>query len=83
MEKKMGLLETFLLAFWFILPAYAANASPVVFGGGKPIDGGRKFFDGRPIFGTWENYSWISCWSDHRNSCGDDTLSVTSARSKR
>jgi CDP-2,3-bis-(O-geranylgeranyl)-sn-glycerol synthase len=51
MEKKMGLLETFLLAFWFILPAYAANASPVVFGGGKPIDGGRKFFDGRPIFG--------------------------------
>ena len=28
-----------------------ANATPVVFGGGMPIDGGRKFIDGRPIFG--------------------------------
>ena len=43
-------------AIWFILPAYVANATPVVFGGGKTIDGGRKFTDGRPIFGagkTW------------------------------
>ncbi|MEM2250762.1 MAG: CDP-2,3-bis-(O-geranylgeranyl)-sn-glycerol synthase [Candidatus Hadarchaeales archaeon] len=38
-------------ALWFILPAYFANASPVIFGGGRPIDGGRKFRDGRPIFG--------------------------------
>ena len=28
-----------------------ANATPVIFGGGRPIDGGRKFIDGRPIFG--------------------------------
>lgn len=38
-------------AIWFILPAYVANGAPVVFGGGRPIDGGRKFTDGRPIFG--------------------------------
>ncbi len=39
-------------AIWFILPAYVANGAPVVFGGGRPIDGNRKFFDGRPIFGA-------------------------------
>ncbi len=40
----------------FILPAYAANAAPVLLGGYFPIDGGRKAWDGRPIFGsskTW------------------------------
>jgi CDP-2,3-bis-(O-geranylgeranyl)-sn-glycerol synthase len=39
-------------ALWFILPAYVANAAPVVLGGGGPIDGGRKFIDGLPIFGA-------------------------------
>jgi len=28
-----------------------ANAAPVVLGGGRPIDGGRKFRDGRPLLG--------------------------------
>jgi len=40
----------------FIVPAYISNASMVLTGGGKPIDGGRNFFDGRRIFGdhkTW------------------------------
>ena len=40
----------------FILPAYAANAAPVLLGGHFPIDGGRRAWDGRPIFGqskTW------------------------------
>ena len=49
-------LQLFGEAIWFILPAYVANATPVVLGGGRPIDGGRKFIDGRPIFGagkTW------------------------------
>jgi len=44
-------LEILGAAIWFILPAYVANAAPVVLGGGAPIDGGRKFRDGRPIFG--------------------------------
>jgi CDP-2,3-bis-(O-geranylgeranyl)-sn-glycerol synthase len=38
-------------AIIFILPAYCANATPVIAGGGLPIDFGRKFVDGRPIFG--------------------------------
>jgi len=38
-------------AIIFILPAYCANATPVIAGGGVPIDLGRKFVDGRPIFG--------------------------------
>jgi len=39
-------------ALFFIFPAYVANAMPVVLGGGTPIDLGRKWFDGKPIFGS-------------------------------
>jgi len=39
-------------AFWFILPAYVANAFPVIFGGGLAIDMGKKFSDGKPVFGS-------------------------------
>ncbi|MEN4006500.1 MAG: CDP-2,3-bis-(O-geranylgeranyl)-sn-glycerol synthase [Methanobacteriaceae archaeon] len=41
---------------YFMLPAYLANAAALAFGGGKPLDSGRKFIDGRRIFGdgvTW------------------------------
>ena len=38
-------------AIIFILPAYFANATPVIAGGGLPIDLGKKFVDGKPIFG--------------------------------
>jgi CDP-2,3-bis-(O-geranylgeranyl)-sn-glycerol synthase len=38
--------------FFFIFPAYVANAVPVILGGGRPIDGGRKMGDGKPIFGS-------------------------------
>lgn len=34
------------------LPAYLANAAPVLCGGGKPIDGGRTWRDGRPLLGS-------------------------------
>lgn len=40
----------------FIVPAYIANAGMLLVGGGKPIDGGKMFFDGKPILGpgkTW------------------------------
>ncbi len=40
----------------FILPAYSANAVPVVFGGGKPIDFGEKLRDGQPIFGSHKTF---------------------------
>jgi CDP-2,3-bis-(O-geranylgeranyl)-sn-glycerol synthase len=38
-------------ALKFIFPAYCANATPVLMGGGLPIDFGKKFPDGKPIFG--------------------------------
>ena len=39
-------------ALWWILPAYAANSMPVLFGGGKPLDFGKKFSDGRRVLGS-------------------------------
>jgi CDP-2,3-bis-(O-geranylgeranyl)-sn-glycerol synthase len=33
------------------VPAYASNAAPMILGGGKPLDLGRKFVDGKRIFG--------------------------------
>ena len=41
---------------YFMLPAYLANAGALAFGGGKPLDSGKYFRDGRRIFGdgvTW------------------------------
>ena len=38
-------------ALKFIFPAYCANAVPVIVGGGPPLDLGKNFFDGKPIFG--------------------------------
>lgn len=45
-----------LFSLLFIFPAYISNAGMVLVGGGKPIDGGRNWRDGRRIFGdhkTW------------------------------
>ena len=42
---------------YFMLPAYLANVSALVFGGGKPVDFGRNYRDGRRIIGngvTWK-----------------------------
>jgi CDP-2,3-bis-(O-geranylgeranyl)-sn-glycerol synthase len=39
------------LALWIGLPAWIANSMPVIFGGGRPIDGGRLFRDGYRILG--------------------------------
>ena len=44
-----GIIETALL---FIGPSYVANAAPLVFGGGRPLDADRRFIDGHPIFGA-------------------------------
>ena len=38
-------------ALKFIFPAYCANAVPVIAGGGRPMDFGRNFFDGKRVFG--------------------------------
>ena len=39
-------------ALKFIFPAYCANGAPVLGGGGKPLDFGKNFFDGKRIFGA-------------------------------
>ncbi|HEX9613388.1 MAG TPA: CDP-2,3-bis-(O-geranylgeranyl)-sn-glycerol synthase [Candidatus Bathyarchaeia archaeon] len=38
-------------ALLFIGPSYVANAAPLLFGGGAPLDGGKNFLDGERIFG--------------------------------
>jgi len=40
----------------FLLPPFFANAVPVIFGGGLPIDLGKKFSDGKRIFGDGKTY---------------------------
>jgi len=43
-------------ALWIVIPAYIANASALLVGGGTPIDFGKKWKDGRRILGdgkTW------------------------------
>lgn len=47
---------TLLFALFLIMPSYISNAAMVIVGGGRPIDGGRDFIDGRRLFGdhkTW------------------------------
>lgn len=43
-------------ALWFIFPAYCANGAPVLFGGGKPMDFGKKFLDGKPFLGSHKTF---------------------------
>ena len=51
----MAVLETILVAFWVMLPAYVPNNAAVLAGGGRPIDGGRTW-GGKRVLGdgkTW------------------------------
>lgn len=43
-------------AIWLMLPAYIGNMSAVPFGGGKPLDLGRDFLDGRRVFGNGKTF---------------------------
>lgn len=55
----MSLAFSLLQAFWFFLPAYVANPAAVLFGGGRPIDGGRVLADGHRMLGdgkTWRGF---------------------------
>lgn len=47
-----SLLFEVVYALYFIFPAYVANALPVLFGGGRAIDGGKTWSDGKPVFGS-------------------------------
>jgi len=48
-----------LFSLLFIVPAYISNAGMVMVGGGKPIDGGKCFKNGKRILGdhkTWNGF---------------------------
>ncbi len=51
MVDCMDIVMLIIEALKFIFPAYCANAVPVIAGGGRPMDFGRNFFDGKRIFG--------------------------------
>lgn len=46
----MNLIQVVISAIIYILPAYVANSSALLLGGGRPVDGGRKF-RGKRILG--------------------------------
>lgn len=45
----MNPLEVIVVAFWTMLPAYIPNNAAVVFGGGRPIDGGQRWKGSRVL----------------------------------
>jgi len=47
----MSIIQLIVEALYLYFPAYVANAAPVLLGGGRPLDGGRLWRDGRPILG--------------------------------
>ncbi|MBW9222993.1 CDP-2,3-bis-(O-geranylgeranyl)-sn-glycerol synthase [Methanothermococcus sp. SCGC AD-155-E23] len=52
----MDLIQLIFKSLLYILPAYVANAAACIFGGGTPVDLGRKFLDGRRILGNGVTY---------------------------
>jgi len=50
------LLDLLLKTIWLLLPAYTPNNFAVVFGGGKPIDFGKNFIDGKRILGDGKTF---------------------------
>lgn len=52
-------IEIVLMGIWLTIPAYVANPSAVLFGGGAPMDFGKKLKDGERILGdgkTWRGF---------------------------
>ena len=43
-------------ALYILLPTYCTNGAPVVFGGGRPIDLGKTFPDGKRILGDHKTF---------------------------
>jgi CDP-2,3-bis-(O-geranylgeranyl)-sn-glycerol synthase len=52
MVNHMDIILLIFAALKFIFPAYCANATPVLAGGGPKMDFGRNFYDGKRIFGN-------------------------------
>lgn len=43
----------------YLAPMYFANSSAMLLGGKTPIDFGKKFFDGRPLFGNGKTFKGL------------------------
>ena len=52
MVDHMEITQLIVEALKFIFPAYCANATPVLAGGGTRMDFGKNFYDGKRIFGN-------------------------------
>ena len=52
MVDHMEITQLIVEALKFIFPAYCANATPVLAGGGTQMDFGKNFYDGKRIFGN-------------------------------
>jgi CDP-2,3-bis-(O-geranylgeranyl)-sn-glycerol synthase len=50
------MIDLIITALWLMLPVYMANNCATLFGGGRPLDGGRTFLDGRRILGDHKTY---------------------------
>jgi CDP-2,3-bis-(O-geranylgeranyl)-sn-glycerol synthase len=50
------MIELLTLTIWLLLPSYTPNNFAVIFGGGTPIDMGKKFRDGRRILGDGKTF---------------------------
>jgi len=45
------MIHLILTTIWLLLPAYTPNNFAVIFGGGTPVDFGKKFIDGKRLLG--------------------------------
>jgi len=52
MDDHMEVTQLIIEALKFIFPAYVANATPVLAGGGTKMDFGKNFFDGKRVLGN-------------------------------
>lgn len=57
----MDLLTLIFYSIYFMIPAYLANGSALVFGGGTPLDFGRYANDGRRLIGDGVTWRGIIC----------------------
>jgi CDP-diglyceride synthetase len=62
--------EIIIQALWLVLPAYIANASALLVGGGKPIDFGKNWKDGKRILGDGKTWSGLITGAFVGMTCG-------------
>ncbi|MBI2598102.1 MAG: CDP-2,3-bis-(O-geranylgeranyl)-sn-glycerol synthase [Candidatus Diapherotrites archaeon] len=53
----MAVTELLLKLIVLLAPMYVANSTAMLFGGKYRLDFGKKFFDGRPVFGPGKTFS--------------------------